>query len=131
MLQTRIQETPRQRNRRLLMQAWDRGVRITSHWGGRYNVTSGSEAGKEHEVMVWFDSDGNKHETCSCAFAAKRGDVVTFNAGTTAQHRAGVPCSHVLIVRWARLSADARALLLTDPEFAAAYEGRGQLAEVA
>lgn len=31
----------------------------------------------------------------------------------------------------ARLSADARALLLEDPELAAAYDGRGQLAEVA
>lgn len=127
-----VRETPRQRNRRLLLTAWDRGVRVDSCWGGRFNVTSATEAGKLHEVVIWMDSDHNRHEECTCEWAAKRGAVVRFNAGTAQAHTNGVPpCSHILAVRWHRLSADARALLLEDPELAAAWEGRRQLAEVA
>ena len=127
-----LPETAPQRNRRLLLAAWDRGVTVASHWAGRYNVTSATQAGKLHEVMVWMDSDFNKHETCSCEFMHKRGEVVTLNAGTQQAHVAGAPCSHILIVRWYRLSAAEQARrLATDPELAAAYEGRGQLAEVA
>jgi hypothetical protein len=128
-----IAETSKQRNRRLLLAAFDRGVTVQSHWGGRYTVTSGTQAGKLHEVTLYMDSDFNRHEECSCDWATKRGAVITFNAGTAQQHTNHVPpCSHILIARFARLSADARALLLeSDPELAAAYDGCGQLAEVA
>lgn len=128
-----VPETPRERNRRLLLAAFDRGVRIASQWGGRYNVTSGTVAGLEHEVIVWVDSDHNKHEECNCAWATKRGAVITFNAGTRQRHTNGVaPCSHILVTRFARLHPAARAAALEcDPELAAAYAGRGQLAEVA
>jgi hypothetical protein len=63
---------------------------------------------------------------------AKRGEVVRYNAGTLAAHSEGVPCSHILVTRFHRLNADARAAALDlDPEFADAYAERGQLAEVA
>jgi hypothetical protein len=128
-----VRETLTARNRRLLLAAFDRGVTVRTHWGNHYTVTSATQAGKLHEVNIWMDSDFNKHEECSCEWAVKRGPVVTFNAGTAQRHTNGVPpCSHILLVRWHRLSAFARAAVLDlDPELAAAYDGRGQLAEVA
>ena len=128
-----LQETPRQRNRRLLMAAWDRGMRVQSHWAGRYNVPSATEAGVLHEVIVWMDSDFNRHEACSCPNGKTHGEVITFNAGTVQAHTNNVrPCSHRLIVRWHRLSAAEKAArLAADPELAAAWDGRGQLQEVA
>jgi hypothetical protein len=126
-----VRETLTARNRRLLLAAWDRGVTVVTHWGNRYAVTSATQAGKLYEVNIWMDSDFNRHETCSCKFMQRRGEVVRYNAGTRQAHTAGAPCSHILIARFHRLSADARALVLDDPELAAAYSGRGQLAEVA
>jgi hypothetical protein len=127
-----IAETAPQRNRRLLLAAWDRGVTVQSHWAGRYNVTSGTQTGVLHEVVTWRDGDFNMHEACSCPWGVKHGEVITFNAGTEQAHVAGVPCAHILIVRWHRLSAEAKARRLsTDRELAAAYDGRAGLAEVA
>ena len=127
-----VRETLTARNRRLLLAAWDRGVRVHSHWGGRYNVTSGTTAGKLYEVLIWIDGDENRVEECSCEWAGKQGPVITYNAGTAQAHSEGQPCSHLLVARWHRLPvARKAAILATDPELAAAWTERGQLAEVA
>jgi hypothetical protein len=70
-LSHRIQETAPQRNRRILLAAWDRGVTVQSHWAGRYNVTSGTQTGVLHEVVTWRDGDFNMHEACSCPWGTQ------------------------------------------------------------
>ena len=127
-----VRETLTARNRRLLLAAWDRGVRVHSHWGGRYNVTSGTTAGKLYEVLIWIDGDENRVEECSCEWAGKQGPVITYNAGTAQAHSEGQPCSHLLVARWHRLPVARKAAILDgDYELAAAWTERGQLAEVA
>jgi hypothetical protein len=123
-----ITETPRERNRRLLLAAFGRGVTVASQWGGRYNVTSGTTAGRLHEVVTWRDGDWNLYEECTCEYAQQRGPVVTFNEGTQQEFTTNVrPCSHVLMVRWHRLDPDARAAALEcDSELAAARKAARQ-----
>lgn len=121
--------TPKERNRAMLVKALAAGVYVTqySEYGALSWVTSKSDANKTYQVSSTTNDLGAKAEHCTCpAMQGPAEDsytrvIVTWRDHSGALRTNGVlPCSHILVDRFTRwwhdhTEADQRTLVENTP----------------